>query len=105
MATEDDGDGGEREALQLLVTSAGWPVFLRLVEDDWGAEQTLAKINAALSAVSRGDHDAATDTVQQIQTARREVYRILEKPKERIAQLTVRQKSGRPFDALRRIGR
>lgn len=100
----DDDSAGDLEALRALVGSEGWAVFQRLVAEEWGAEPTLRKIDQALATIPRGDQDAVTDTVQQIQTARREIFRVLAKPKARIDQLAPKKPSTRPFDAIRRIG-
>lgn len=103
-ARPEDAAAGDLDALRGLVSSEGWAVFQRLVAEEWGAEPTLRKIDQALATLPRGDQDAVTDTVQQIQTARREIFRALAKPHARIAQLAPKKPSSRPFDAIRRIG-
>lgn len=81
-------------------------MFLRLVEHAWGSDATLAKIDAALAVVSRGDSEGVADTVQQIQAARREVLKVLTLPRERLVLLEKGiAPAKRPFEALRRIGR
>lgn len=105
MADRDDETKAERDALRVLVQSEGWALFQRLIEQEWGADATLGKIDAALSVIARGDVDAVSDTVQQIQAARREVLKVLTLPRERLALLDKGEPTKRPFEAWRRIGR
>lgn len=84
------------------MASDGFRYFEALVDRHYGAEPTLQKINLALETVERGNQEAVTDTVQQIQAARREVQRMLRLPAERIAELTGPTAAKRPFAAWRR---
>lgn len=102
---EDDPTRAERDALKAGLASEFWAVFQRLVQQEWGADATLAKIDTALQAVPRGDSEAVSDTVQQIQAARREVLKVLTLPRERLAQLEKPERPARPFETWRRGGR
>lgn len=95
----------ERLALKALVQSEGWKAFQSLIDGEWGADATLAKIDRALGMVDRGDTDGVADTVQQIQAARREVLKVLTLPRERLTALEAPDEDKRPFAAFRRIGR
>lgn len=94
----------EIAALKELVASDGWRVFLQMVDAEWGAEQVLARQEAALADVERGNQDAINDTVQQIQNTRKAVYALLSRVNQRIGQLAQAKKPWRPFAPHRRIG-
>jgi hypothetical protein len=103
--TESEDDAQERETLKAFVESDGYKLFLRLVEQEWGADATLAKIDAALRDVARGDEPAVNDTVQQIQAARREVMRAVALPHARLRQVGAPKLPDRMFGSLRRTHR
>ncbi len=100
--TEPSPDLG---ALRELVQSEGWRLFLALIDDAWGSDATLRKIDAALATVARGDTSAVNDTVQQIQASRREIQKVVGLPAFRISQLEPQPTSTQPYAALRRMGR
>lgn len=101
MSTEELDGVAEAQALKELLESQGWTTFRDLVMQEWNAERVLAKQAEALSHIPRGEQDAINDTVQQIQSTRREILALLELPKQRLAQLTLKP-SRRPFAGLRR---
>lgn len=104
MAPTEDSNP-ELVALRELLRSDGWKAFQVLVEQEWGADPTLTKIDRALATIDRGDTPAVQDTVQQIQASRREVYKVLGLVAARVQALTPEAKSSQPFAALRRMGR
>lgn len=105
MARTDEQDASERDALKALIESDGWRLFERLVDAEWNAEATLARQDEALKAIQRGDVEGISDTVQQIQAARKAVRAVMEKPRRRIEQLQPEKQATGPFAGLRRIGR
>src|SRR5436309_1747460 len=102
LATTELQDS-ELDALKHFVASEGWRAFAEMVEREWGAAKTLQRIEAALASVPRGDQAGVNDTVQQIQTARNEILKLVAWPMDRIGALEPKPVSRRPFDALRRI--
>lgn len=86
MSDHDD----EVRDLTDFLQSPGWTRFQALVMAEWNAERVLAKQAEALSQIPRGDQDAINDTVQQIQGTRREILALLDLPKQRLAQLTLK---------------
>lgn len=87
-----------------LLQSVGWSLFWQAVEEEWGAEVVLARMERALTAVPRGDQEAINDTVQQIQVARREIQKLRSIPAAKITALTPKEEPKGPFAALRRTG-
>lgn len=105
MARTEEQDTHDREDLKALLQSPGWQLFVAIVESEYGAEATLAKQEAALAKLSRGDAEGISDTVQQIQVARREVFKMLRLPESRLADLTKKERPAGPFAGLRRVAR
>lgn len=94
-----ESEAYERETLKAFVESEGYKLFLRLIEAEWGADATMAKIEKALDA--GGDEG----TVQQIRVARREVQKAMNLPYQRLRQVAPPRLPERMFGALRRVNR
>ena len=105
MADQDQDAPGTIESLQGLIESPGWAWFIQQVEQAWGAEACIRKIDAALAELTPGDRPAETETVLQIRAAARQIHVLIASPAKRIAELT--QSAAPPtgrFAALRRAG-
>lgn len=97
-----DPDVNELEALQALVQSDGWQIFLAQVNANHGDGACVRAIDGALGAVGRGDHEAVQDTVQQIRAAAKAAQRMAGWPAERVKQLKAQKEKPQGFLARRR---
>lgn len=99
----DDPEGGERDSLRGLIESDGWQRFAAYIAQEWGADASIRKLDDALKAAGPGED--VTAIVLQIRASALQIQNLVRWPAQRIAQLGDAKKSGRPFEALRRIGR
>jgi hypothetical protein len=98
-------DDSEREDLQALLASAGFARMRAFVEQSWGAEACIAKIDTALTNLRPGDEDGERMTVLQIRAASRQIQGLMRWPQERLNALTAAAaEKPSPLQRLRRIG-
>ena len=74
----------ELDALQALVESEGWRLWLEWYEKEWGAVAFAGKV---ATAIGSADPVAAVTLLQQITVAHKAVQGLKEWPAHRIAQL------------------
>lgn len=95
-------DVNELDALQTLLASDGWQLFVTMADAAHGDAASVRQIDQALGRVDRGDSEAQQDTVTQIRAASRAVQRLLSAPKERIAHLKAEKAKPHGFLSRRR---
>lgn len=105
--SDDQDDGAELAALRELVQSAGWQVLRAYGDKTWGPVGYGWKMHEALATIPAGADRVyeIARVAEQVDATARAVNEIFAYPESRIAQLTTPKASGRPFDALRRMGR
>lgn len=77
----------EKDALDNLVKSPGWLIFLEHAKKEWGGEGTGRRMKLAIS----GAKDAIAVEVQKVDFASDEVNILLSWPAKRVKQLTLDQ--------------
>lgn len=92
----------EKDAFTHLLETDGWRLFLAYVEQSWGAEACIQKIDRALQELKPGDEGGERMTVLQIRAAARQIQALTRYPAERIAQGTPRTTRKAMFSELRR---
>jgi hypothetical protein len=88
-------EGGELAALRDLVQSDGWTRFTAFVSETWGADATLRRIEAQVSAQALGDAAAVQDATQHVLSAAKAARALVAWPALRIEQLAATQKPSR----------
>lgn len=104
---DNDVDTREIEDLAQLVKSPGFARFALHVEQEWGAEACIRKIDRVLQELRPGDEDGERSTVLQIRAAARQIQALVSWPEQRIAMLKAEKPKplARAMDGLRRITR
>lgn len=99
--TETDHNDELRE-LRELITSAGWHRFTAMVDQQYGPEATLRRVEEKVAAVPLGDQAGVNDMTQHVLSATKAVRSAVMLPKERIASLSGQHTVKKPFAAWRR---
>lgn len=79
-------DSNQKEALDELVTSDGWRLFVAFVDAEWGAGGRAFE-SAAVAAANDTGNPHSIAHLQQIIAARREIQKILKWPDEQLKTL------------------
>lgn len=95
MSTDDIS--ADVVALKDLLESDGWRMFLTMIDQEWGADATLGKIEKVLQQIPPGQQLAVDDATQQVLAAQRAVRAIKELPRTKLGQLTMQPKSRNPW--------
>lgn len=104
--SDNDVDTRELTDLQQLIGSDGFKRFQAYIEQEWGAEAQMAKIDGVLKALTPGNVDGEYTTVSQVRAAAKQIQQLVRWPEQRIAQLRGdKPKVARVMDGLRRIAR
>ena len=101
MADETGECADLRELLQL----AGWGHVCAYIDQTWGPEACLEKIDRALQALQPGDVEAERQTVLQIRAAAKQMQALKTWPVQRMRELAPQKSSSTTLDRLRRIAR
>lgn len=103
--SSNDEDGGELTALKDLLASDGWKRFTAYKDEQWGADATLQRMEAAMKIVPLGDQDAAHDAAQHVLSAQKQIKALLAWPSERVKLLTQAKPQRGWLAGQRRISR
>ena len=112
MSTEDQSDelrelrelikSDELRELRELITSAGWHRFTEMVDQQYGPEATLRRVEEKIAGVAMGNQDGVNDMTQHVLSAAKAARSAVLLPKERIAALSGQHTIKKPFAAWRR---
>lgn len=90
----------EIEDLDHLVNSEGWRRFVEMVDRQWGRNSDT--YHDAVSNAAKGDNAHMSDHLRQILAAQREILKVLDLPKQRLA--TLKKAEQHPVLAMSRRG-
>lgn len=84
----------ERDDLENLLKSAGWHRLVTWAEEEWTAQLT----GHLRSAANDTNDLLALQKIRQVIAAKEAVQRFLERPKERLAQLALKETVAQPAE-------